>query len=781
MFLNYMKVSLRNLIRHKTFSLINILGFAFGISVCLLILLFLIKEYSYDSYNANAHQIYRLIDVENNSSGIDYRVTSAILNNYPEVKNACVASMLPMKIGTSYKNNGYDIDNIMSVNNEFFKMFSTHVIYGDPSKPLPNPNSVVLAESSARKLFGNLDPIGKEIVLWHMFPLTVTGVIGDFPDNSSIYANMIVNMENNNFKFSRYIGNDKDSSTYRYPFNIYLQLIEKSNVSQLVKKINSHPEILQPYVKKAALLSLTDTYLRDNTTGSTTKKGNLALLRLFTGIALVVLILAIINYINLSIAQKNKRNKETGIRKTIGAGRKDIVSLFLAESVLVTIVAFATALVITEITLPFFGNIVDSRLNIGSLVEFPGNILLILSILLVGAISGIVPALLFSSFNPVSVLSGKMIVPGRKNYFRNLLTVFQFTISIALIFCIIVIQRQISFAEHEDLGFNKDQLLRIDLPFTESSKAAVLMDNLRKYPAIKSVSASNGVPGNIHNFMGSGINGKDKFLSCISGDSNFIKTFGIQLIKGRELLPEDLGQACMINETAYNYFGWSDLNNRRYNDGRPGGYEVIGVVKDFHIASLHQPIEPTCIMFFKDVPWATNVTLQIGKGATAQVMAYLQKEWKEVFPDYPLDYQFYDEWFNQMYRKDDKFADAIGLFAILAISISCLGILGLATFSSERRAKEIGIRKVHGASVRELMVLLNKDFMKWVAIAFVVACPVGWYAMNKWLQDFAYRTEISWWIFAASGLAALVIALLTVNWQTWRASTRNPVETLRYE
>jgi putative ABC transport system permease protein len=778
---NYLKVSLRNLIRHKTFSLINILGFAFGISVCLLIILFLIKEHSYDSYNANAAHIYRLIDVENNSSGIDYRVTPAILSNYPEVKNACVASMLPMKIGTSYKNNGFDIDNIMSVNNEFFQMFSNRFIYGDPSKPLPNPNSVVLTESSARKLFGNLDPIGKEIVVWHMFTLTVTGVIRDFPDNSSIDANMIVNMENDNFKFSRVIGNGNDSSTYRYPFNIYLQLIEKSDARQLVSKLNSHPEILQPYVKKAGLLLLTDTYLRDNTTESTTKKGNPALLRLLTGIALVVLVLAIVNYVNLSIAQQNKRNKETGIRKTIGAGRKDIVSLFLTESVLVTFIAFAIALVITEISLPFFGRVVDTRLRITPLAQFPENTILFLSIFLIGTVSGIVPALLFSSFNPARALSGRRIASGRKGYSRNLLTVFQFTVSIALIFCVVVIERQISFAEHEDLGFNKDQLLRIDLPHSESSKVAVLVNNLRKYPAIKSIAVSIGVPGGIHNFMGSGINHKDKLISCISGDSSFITTFGVQLVKGRELLPGDLGQACMINETAYKYFGWTDLNNKRYNNGREGGFEVIGVVKDFHIASLHQPIEPTCIMLFKDVPWPTNITLQIGKGASAQAMVCIQKEWKGVFPDYPLDYQFYDEWFNQMYAKDERFANAIGMFAFLAVTISCLGILGLSIFSSERRAKEIGIRKVHGATVRELMIVLNKDFMKWVAVAFVIACPLGWYAMNRWLQDFAYKTEMSWWIFAASGLAALVIALLTVSWQTWRASTRNPVEVLRYE
>lgn len=781
---NYLKIALRNLMRHKTFSIINILGFAFGISICLLIVLFLIKEHSYDSYNVNARHIYRLIDVDNNSSAIDYRVAPAILTNYPEVKNACVAFVWSGEIGTGYKNNGFDIDGVMSVNNAFFQMFTTRFIYGDPSRPLPNPNSVVLTESSAHKLFGKADPVGKEIVMWRQNPLTVTGVIQEFPDNSSIKANMIVNMENDDFKFSRNEGNSSDSSTYRYPFNIYLQLRQKADVNELVNKINAHPEVLQPYLKKVGLISLTDLYLHDHTTGSTTERGNPALLRLFTGIALLVLILAIINYVNLSIAQQNRRNKEIGIRKTVGARRKDILILFLTESVIVCFAAFGVALVITEITLPVFASIVSTHLSVQPLMRFPGNVVMFISILLIGILSGTVPALLFSSFNPVRVFSGGLSVSGRKDYFRNVLAVFQFTASIILIFCIIVIERQIGYAKHDDLGFDKEHLLNVDLPFLFSkediSRANVLANELRDYSAIKSISASQCVPGDVHFTSGGIIEGKAISISCILADTDFINTFGLQLVKGRKLLPGEFNKACMINETCYKRFGWKDLNNKKLPNGLGGESEVIGVLKDFHIASLHQPIEPTCIVFTSQIP-PSSITLRIRKGRTAQTMTYLRSAWKEVFPDSPLNYQFYDQWFNQMYSKDERFANAVGLFAFLAITISCLGILGLVTFSSERRTKEIGIRKVHGASVRELMVLLNKDFVKWVVVAFVIACPVGWYAMNKWLQDFAYRTEISWWIFAASGMIALTVALLTVSWQTWRASTRNPVEVLRYE
>ena len=776
MFKNNFKVSIRNLIKNKTFSAINILGFAFGISVCLLIILFLVKEYSYDSYNTDADQIYKLIDLSDNSSSIDYRVADAIKDQYPEVKNACVLQVLPIKTGISYNNNGYNIDNIMSVNNSFFKMFTTHFIYGSSVNPLPDPNSVVLTESSARKIFGNENPIGKEIELMRNFSLTVTGVIKDFPDNSSINANIMVNMENRNFKFTFSCTNYDDSSTHRYLFNVYLSLKEKSDPLQLEQKINNHAETIQPYIQKIGFLALKDIYLRDNSISSSTKKGNPELLQLFTSIAFIVLLLAIINYVNLSLARHNKRNKETGIRKTVGAGKQDIVLLFLAESIIVTAVAFAIALILTELTLPFFESIVDSKLNISPLFEFPGNIFLLSSILFIGIISGIFPALLFSSFNPIKILSGRMIVSGKKNYFRNVLTVFQFTVSIALIFCIIVIQNQIGYVKHNNLGFEKEQLLQLKLPFSDGKDSEILINKLREYTSIKNISTSNGIPGDVHFHMGSGINDKEKHLACIAADSNFLKTFKIQLIKGREMLPGEYGWTCMINETAYKYFGWDNLENKYYNNGRKGGFKVIGVVKDFHITSLHQTIEPTCIMFTSQYSMS-NISLRIEGGTITQTMAYIQNVWKEIIPDYPIDYQFFDEWFNQMYAKDERFANAISLFGFLAISISCLGILGLAIFSSERRAKEIGIRKVHGATINDVMILLNKDFIKWVVVALITACPIGWYAMNKWLQDYAYRIEISWWMFALAGGIALVIALATVSFQAlkqqrqtrWRA------------
>lgn len=771
------------MIKHKTFSLINILGFAFSISICLVIALFLIKEHSYDKYHANADQIFRLVDADDNSSSIDYRVKKAVIDNYPDVKKACLMQISSQK-EVNNGNNGNYIDNIASVDNAYFEMFSVSFVSGNASKPLQNPNSVVLTESAVRTLFGEENPLGKEIVYKHKVPLIVTGVIKDFPDNSSIQANMFVSAENDNFrKWVFSCENYDDVSSHRYLFCIYLQLNESADKEQLINKINSHAEILAPYVKRIDLLPLKEMYLYDNTAGSQTKKGNPGLLRMMAGIGLTVLILAIINYINLTMAKQNQRNKEIGIRKTIGANRKEMVFLFLTESVLVTMAAFAVSLMLVFVGLPFFNSIIDSPLSPHTLMQFPVNILLFISIFLIGFLSGIGPALSLSLLNPVRAFSGGIITMGKKKNFRNILTVFQFFVSIALIICIVVVQKQINFVKHRDAGFKKEQLLRLDwpnIPLSDRTRAFTLIDKLRQYPGILNLSITAGVPGDIHNFMGSSIKGKNKSLPIIYADSSFLQTFNIQQIKGRELLPGDMGNVCMLNEAAYKYFEWNDLENKRYNNGKEGGFEVIGVVKDFHYASMHQPIEPMCILF-SDAGWHSNINLRIAKGAIGPSMDYIQKAWKKNLPDYPLKYQFYDEWFDGMYRKEEQLAKTIGLFALLAIGISCMGIFGLATFSAERRTKEIGIRKVSGAQVTELMNMLNKDFVKWVAIAFVIACPIAWYAMSQWLQDFAYRTEISWWIFAISGLTALVIALLTVSWQTWRAATKNPVEALRYE
>jgi len=781
----YLKAAVRSLRKNSRFSVINVTGFAFGISICLTIALFLAKEYSYDRFHEHAGQIVRLIDTKDHSSGIDYRVKDILQSHYPEIENACLSlrSAHPLEVKCGDK--GFYLDDIMSVDNNFFKVFSVPFISGNPLLPFTNINSVIITESTAKTLFGAENPLGKDLFVWGEVPTTISGVIKDFPDNSSISAGLLVNAENDRFKLSFSCEDGSDLSTYRWPFQIYLQLSKNADPDQLVETINAQNDLLKPYNEQVGFLKLKDIYLHDPTSGSDTKQGNPGLLKLLTVIAFIILVLAVINYINLTVAQQNKRNKDTGVKKTIGAARINILSQFLFESVLVTFLAFILGALLAWMFLPFTRSVLNTNLDFSLLFHCPYFPILLGSILLIGLISGSGPAIILSGIAPVKVLSGFTGFAGQKNYLRNSLTVFQFMISIVLIFCMMIVQRQIQYVKHRKLGFNEEQLLRLDLPNVQENdmqKAMALLEEFRRSPFIRNISVTNSVPGAIRVSMGSNIEHTDKNMSvpCLLVDTAFLETFGLKVIRGRNLEPGDYGRVCIINEAAWKHFEFENLENKRFMNGPDGSYAIIGVVNDFNYSSLHKTIGPVCIMVTSRFS-PTAINIRFAGNSVGPGMDFIQKTWQEMLPGHPLKYQFYDEWFDSMYRSEERFARTIGLFAVLAIVISCIGILGLAIFSSERRTKEIGIRKVNGARISEILAMLNKDFVKWVVIAFIIATPVAYYVMHKWLENFAYKTSLSWWIFALAGLLALGIALLTVSWQSWKAATRNPVEALRYE
>ena len=783
MFWYYLKIAIRNIRTNKKFSIINIAGFAFAISICLAILLFLLKEYSYDRYHEHSDQIVRLIDTKNNSSLIDYRVKDIILKNYSEIENACLAITSNHPIEIRYGEKGFYLNNIMSVDNRFFEVFSVPFVSGDASSPFNNINSAVITEKTAKLLFGQETPLGKDIFIFGIMPVTITGIIKDFPDNSSISAGILVNADNENFKFNKWIGDSRDLSTYQWPFQIYVQLNGNVNPDQLAFKINGQIDLLKPYNDQIGFLKLKDIYLHDPTTGSETRQGNAGLLKLLTVIALIILILAMINYINLTVAQQNKRNKDTGIKKAIGANRNNILFQFLSESVIIILLAFTTGILLLWMLIPFYQTVFNTTTDINILFRLPYPVILPVTILLIGLISGIGPAVVLSGISPVRILSGSVILHTRKNYLRNSLTIFQFMISIILIFCVIIVQRQIKYVKNKNPGFNEELLLQLDIPNIRENdiqKTKVLLDEFRKSPYIKSLSVSSGVPGEIYMTMGSNMENTNKNMGvpCLLVDTAFLGTFGLKVIRGRNLQPGDYEKVCMINEATYKYFDFENLENKRFNNF--GGFDIIGVVNDFQYSSLHKTIGPVCIMFTsKSRP--TSITIRFAGNGVGQGMDFIKNEWQKILPGYPLKYQFYDEWFDSMYRSEEYFSRTISLFALLAVVISCIGILGLAIFSSERRTKEIGIRKINGARTSEILIMLNREFIILVTIAFLLAVPVAFYAMHKWLQTFAYKTELNWWIFGLAGLLALAIALLTVSWQSWMAATRNPVEALRYE
>jgi putative ABC transport system permease protein len=786
MFWYYLRIALRNITTNKKFSLINIAGFAFALSISLAIFLFLIKEYSYDRYNEHADQIVRLIDTKDNSSLIDYRVADILRKNYSEIANACIVTRSPHPVEVRSGDKGFYLDDIMSVDSHFFEIFTVPFISGQTTIPFTNINSAVITEKTAKLIFGNDPPVGKDLIIWGDLPVTITGVIKDFPDNSSLGAGILVNAENEKFKFNQWIEDSRDLSTYRWPFQIYLQLNNNINPAKLAAKINDHIDVLKPldkYYTQIGFLKLKDMYLHDPTSISETKQGNPGLNKLLSEIALIILVLAVINYVNLTVAQQNKRNKDTGLKKTIGADRNVILKQFLLESVIVIFLAFIFGILLLWLLIPFYEKVFNTTTDIKILLRLPYLLLLPCSVLIIGLISGSGPAFVLSGISPVNILSGNTVLKKRRNFLRNFLTIFQFTISIILIFCVIIVQRQIKYVKHKNPGFNEELLLRLDLPElieNDVQKASVLTSEFRKSPFIKNLSVTQGVPGEIRMFMSPNLEKAKKNISvpCIMVDSAFLKTFGLKVVRGRNLEPGDYGKVCMINEAAYKNFDFENLENKRFNNY--GGFDIIGVINDFNYSSFHKTIGPVCIMFTSN-SYPSAINIRFVSNGVSQGMNFINDEWQKILPGYPLKYQFYDEWFDSMYKAEEYFARTISIFAFLAIVISCIGILGLAIFSSERRTKEIGIRKINGAEISEILILLDREFIFLIALALIIAIPVEWYAMHKWLESFAYRTELSWWIFGLSGIIAFLIALLTVSWQSWNAATRNPVEVLRYE
>jgi putative ABC transport system permease protein len=742
-----------------------------------------VKEYSYDKYHENSNQIVRLISKEKNISSIDYRVKDILVDNYPEIENGCFMLRLNRSFPIRVDGRGlYTNEAVISADNNFFNLFTIPVISGNPEKPFKDIRSAVLTESVGRKLFGQESPIGKEVVIQGEI-VTISAVIEDFPENSSISAGIIVNGENDNFKWSFHCENGKDKSTYRYFFSIYLALNEGVNRAELNNKINGNTELLKPYGEEMEFLALEDMHLYDPTIDGYIEKGSHSLLQLMSVIGIIILVLAIINYVNLTVAQQNKRNRDTGLRKTVGADRSVILTHLLAESLIVTILASGMALILVWASSPLFGHIFGTTITPTILFTFPNILYIPSAIFLLGIISGIGPALFLSKVTPIKVINGSHSITGNKSYGRNALAVFQFATSIILICAVLVVKQQLSYVKHKDLGFNKEQLLKLDIPDIEKqdrNKAMLLVEELRKSPYIKSLSLSKGVPGNVQMQLGTNIEGSDKniMIPSIIADSSFLKTMGLEIVKGRDLQPGDYGKVCFFNESAYKHFEFDNLTNKRFNNWH--GHDIIGVVKDFHFNSLHKDIGPVCLIITpKNSPTAINI--RFNSGGTPEGIKYLKDTWGDLLSEYPLKFEFYDQWFDTMYKKEERFAKSIGLFAMLAIVVSCIGMLGLSIFSSERRIKEIGVRKVNGAKISEIVGMLNGGFIKWVMIAFIIAIPVSYYIMGRWLESFAYRTELSWWIFALAGVMALGIALITVSWQSYKAATRNPVEALRYE
>ncbi|HEY2721055.1 MAG TPA: ABC transporter permease [Chitinophagaceae bacterium] len=797
---SYLKIAFRNLWRHRVYSVINIAGLAAGLSAAFLIFLFVRFELSYDRFNVNADRIYRIAcDVKTSTqlrpgSKTSEPMAPGIKNNFAEVEN--FVRLAPANMVVRRGNVKFQEDHILFADSSLFSVFTLPMIKGNPKTALVAPFSVVLTETTAKKYFGNQDPVGQVLMLTlENHPATVTGVIKDIPGNSHFTADIFISA----VTLTQVLNPDMHKIWNWFAFYSYILLKKGADPKHLQAKF---PAFLEENVGKQmksgneyfilTLEPLRDIYLRSER--DSPQKGNLASVYIFSVIAAFILFIACINFINLTTARASERAKEIGVRKLIGAARKQLTVQFLGESLLHCLVAFWFAILFCELLLPVFNGLAGKSIGHSVFDNSVNFWLLFLVSAGVGLTAGFYPALVLSAFRPLSVVRGRFMSTNKGSLLRKILVVSQFTVSIVLIIATITVYTQIRFMLGQDLGFKKDQTIVID--YRGDERILEFQQKLRNIPQIQSTTLSSSVPGfetdvfwtEIEGSPGKMLSGEMKTgnVACYNVDFDFLKQYDIKIIAGRGFSKDfatDCPHAMVINEAALAQFEFNspgEAIGRRFDQGGRDG-TVIGVMKDFHFEGLQQKIKPLTMRIEPDGGRCKFISIQVAQKDMRAAISGITKTWTRMLPDRPFSYSFLDEDFNRQYQANDRFGKLFLYFAILGILISCLGLLGLSSYSTFQRTKEIGIRKVFGASAMSIVRLLTRNFLKLVIISFVVAIPAAWLAMQKWLQDFAYRTQLSWWIFLLAGVSALLIATLTVGYQAIKASIANPVKSLRAE
>jgi putative ABC transport system permease protein len=714
-------------------------------------------------------------------------VAPNLVSEFPEIESAVRlndASLLVRKGDIKFQEDG-----VLWADSAFFHVFDFKLLHGDPETALKEQFSIVLSETTSRKYFGNANPVGQTLLLTSdAIPTKVTGVMKDMPENAQFKADVLVSMNS----LTQRLNKGLDNQWGNYGAAAYVLLKPGTNAAALQAKF---PAFLEKrngdQMKKSQMYAslflepLKDVYLHSTRDGS--KTGNMNNVYIFSVIAVFILLIACINFVNLATARSAERAKEVGIRKVVGAGQPQLMRQFIGESVILCLLAFLFTLILSWLLLPGFNHLAGKTISTGIFSQPQYLFILLLAALAVGVLAGLYPALVLSGYKPSAVLKGRFATSGKGVLLRQSLVVTQFTISIALFIGTITVKNQLDYMRSQDLGFNKDQMMVIDShgdAGRDAFKQAIL-----GLPNVKSVALSSSVPGGgnmgaysqIENIKG---DMQIANLDLYFVDWDYIPQFKIKMLAGRAFdrqFGTDTTQAMVLNEAAIKMFGYSSPQQaigRRFNQwGREG--KIIGVMKDFHYRSLQEDIKPLSMRI--EPGGCDLVSVNVAAAGIKGTIAGIESKWKTLIPGRPFSYSFLDETFDKQYRSEERFGGLFLNFAILAILISCLGLLGLASYSTIQRTKEIGVRKVMGASVSNIVNLLSKDFLKLVLLSFIIATPVAWYFMYKWLLDFSYRTHISWWIFALAGITAGLIAVGTISFHAIKAAVTNPVKSLRSE
>ncbi|GAA3930110.1 FtsX-like permease family protein [Chitinophaga oryziterrae] len=798
MFRNYLKTAFRNLTRNKLFSGLNIIGLATGMACSILIFLWVQDERSYDRFNTNAAHIYRItshvMDMNMAITPIPMSITAK--KEIPAVKMA--TTIAPLKSTVTIGHQKFDDKNIFYADSNFLRMFNYPVVKGDPATLLTSPDEIVITESAAKKYFGGIgNAMGKVIRLENNaggvpMTLTVNAILKDIPHNSHLQFDMLLPKQQYDKK--------RNPSEIWGNFDVYsyLWIDEHADgnpaaIASLEKQVNSmHDRNDNFHIKSTYnLQALPDIHLQPGLFMDVAGGGNKQYVTIFLLVAIFILLIACINFMNLSTAISGQRAKEVGLRKTVGAQRFQLILQFLSESLLLSLVSLVISIGLVILLLPLFNALAAKSISINLLSVKNIGLLLAIAVA-VGVISGSYPALFLSSFNPVKVLKGVKYLHGRTNYFRNGLVVLQFSISVILIISTLVVFNQLQYIRHRDIGFNKDNLLYTKVPDAGdfSANFRALKTKLSEQSRITDYTLISHLPTDLQTGQKVTWPGMDQETLFIAPeiwvDENFVRVFGMKLLAGRFFRKDDIADSknYVVNETALKKFNMdvaTAVGKKITVDEREG--EIIGIVKDFNFKPIQQTIEPLILRTYDGYANGTAgfIVVKTRTAGIERSMSDVRNILQPIFPEYPFLQGFVDDDLGRLYIAEQRMGKLFNVFSVLSVIISCLGLFGLATFATQKRIKEIGVRKVLGASAAGIVAMLSKDFIKLVAVALIIAFPVSWLVMNKWLDNFAYRISISWWMFLFAGIMAILIAFLSVSYQSVKAALSNPVKSLRSE
>jgi putative ABC transport system permease protein len=807
MFKNYLKTSFRFLLKNKTYSFINIFGLALGTLCCTYIILYVTDQYSYDKHQPDAKNIYRITGIldlagDKHRNGTSSPPTAPTMKkDFGEViqYTRVTPTLGVAKDMITYKEKSFYEEDAVYADSTFFDLFKYHFIYGRPGNALKNPYSVVLMKPVADRIFGHEDPVGKTISIENGYGkdnFKVMGVTDESLGKTQIKANMFLSMNSGGIGSYTYNNDKWAGNNYCYS---YIELRPDAKPADLEKKL---PAFLNKYGaaqmkemgmhKELQLQPLLDVHTDASIEHGMIAPVSTSFLNIMILIAVLIQVIACINFMNLSTARASKRAKEVGVRKVVGAGRFSLVKQFLAESMFLSLIGIFIALPLLYASLPLLNQITQADIHLTLFRDYKLWLFLVMLVITTGFLAGSYPAFYLSTFQAIKVIKGNFSNQISAAGIRRSLVVFQFVLSIVLISSIIIIYSQLNYIKNKDLGFDKKQKLIFNFYTNDSqNKMPALENDLREISEVKGVAMSNYYLGQFverdHGVYPTGGNMATSIdAQNISTNEHFLKVNGIQLISGRDFRIGDSGRV-LINETLCRRLGLkpetapgSKLHSE-YKPEPPLTMEIVGVMKDFNYNSLHKEVMPLELDYERDPAWFNKMIVSVNSDNYKSVLSKIEKVWHKDLSIVPFEYQFEDDVVQKQYESEVTLGNIINSFTLMAILISSLGLFGLASFSAEQRSKEIGIRKVLGASVSGIVQLLSKDFLKLVIISFVIAIPISWWAMNKWLQGFNYRVPVSWWMFALAGLIAVFIALITVSFQSIKAAIANPVKSLKTE